>query len=156
MANYRCLLNYRGQFFKWSRLRKISVTVLKYIIESFKISDKSYSSLSLKGIRIFLYIFIDFSSGSVRINAERIINKGLISAENAGILDLEGHDVNLVRGGIEIKSGPNFDHPNGLDDFGQPLAWGYNLNYLNGSLGPYQQRRFSSNPGGAGILLVKQ
>jgi len=98
----------------------------------------------------------EFSTGSVRINAERIINKGLISAENAGVLDLEGDDVNLVRGGIEIKSGPNFDHPNGLDDFGQPLAWGYNLNYLNGSLGPYQQRRFSSNPGGAGTLLVKQ
>ena len=34
MANYPCLLNYRGQFFKWRRLRKISVTVLKYIIES--------------------------------------------------------------------------------------------------------------------------
>ena len=98
----------------------------------------------------------EFSTGSVKINAERIINKGLISAENAGVLDLEGDNVNLVRGGIEIKSGPDFDHPNGLNDFGQPLAWGYNVNYLNGSLGPYQERRFSSNPGGAGTLLVKQ
>ena len=33
MANYPRLLNYRGQFFKWRRLLKISVTVLKYIIE---------------------------------------------------------------------------------------------------------------------------
>ena len=43
----------------------------------------------------------EFSTGSVKINAERIINKGLISAENAGVLDLEGDNVNLVRGGIE-------------------------------------------------------
>ena len=98
----------------------------------------------------------EFSTGSVKINAERIINKGLISAENAGVLDLTGDNVNLVRGGLEIKAGPNFDHPNGLDDFGQPLYWGYNVNYLNGSLGPYQERRFSSNPGGAGFIMVKQ
>ena len=98
----------------------------------------------------------EFSTGSVTINAESIINKGLISAENAGVLDLAGDNVNLVRGGLEIKSGPSFDHPNGLDDFGQPLYWGYNVNYLNGSFGPYQERRFSSNPGGAGFMMVKQ
>ena len=98
----------------------------------------------------------EFSTGSVKINAERIINKGLISAENAGVLDLVGDNVNLVRGGLEIKSGPGFDHPNGLDEFGQPLYWGYNTIEINGSKGPYQERRFSSNPGGAGFLLVKQ
>ena len=98
----------------------------------------------------------EFSTGSVKINAESIINKGLISAENAGVLVIDGDDVNLARGGVEIKSGPDFEHPNGLDDFGRPLAWGYNLNYLNGSTGPYQQRRFSSNPAGGGYLLVRQ
>ena len=85
-----------------------------------------------------------------------VVNKGLISAENAGVLALEGDNINLNRGGVEIKSGPDFEHPNGLDDFGRPLYWGYNLININGSNGPYQQRRFSSNPGGAGFLLVKQ
>ena len=98
----------------------------------------------------------EFSTGSVKINAERIINKGLISAENAGVLELTGDNVNLVRGGIEIKSGPDFEHPNGLDDFGRPLYWGYNTIDINGSKGPYQERRFLSNPGGGGFLLVKQ
>ena len=92
----------------------------------------------------------------MKINAERIINKGLISAENAGVLELTGDNVNLVRGGIEIKSGPDFEHPNGLDDFGRPLYWGYNTIDINGSKGPYQERRFLSNPGGGGFLLVKQ
>ena len=55
----------------------------------------------------------EFSTGSVKINAERIINKGLISAENAGVLDVVGDNINLVRGALEIKSGPSFDHPNG-------------------------------------------
>jgi len=98
----------------------------------------------------------EFSTGSVKINAERIINKGLISAENAGVLDLVGDNVNLMRGGVEIKSGPDFEHPNGLDDFGRPLFWGYNTIDINGSKGPYQERRFLSNPGGAGFVLVKQ
>ena len=96
----------------------------------------------------------EFSTGSIKINSNKIINKGLISAGNVGVLNIEGHDVDLVRGGIEIKSGPDFDHPNGLDDFGNALSWGYNLNYLNGSQGPYQQRRFSETPGG--FLRVKQ
>ncbi len=96
----------------------------------------------------------EFSTGSIKINSNKIINKGIISAGNVGVLKIEGHDVNLVRGGLEIKSGPDFDHPNGLDDFGNALSWGYNLNYLNGSLGPYQQRRFTETPGG--FLLVKQ
>ncbi len=98
----------------------------------------------------------EFSTGSIIINSESIVNKGLISAENAGVLAIHGDNVVLSRGGVEIKSGPDFEHPNGLDDFGRPLAWGYNLNYLNGSTGPYQQRRFSSNPAGGGVLLVKQ
>ena len=98
----------------------------------------------------------EFSTGSIKINSESIVNKGLISAENAGVLTIHGDNVVLSRGGVEIKSGPDFEHPNGLDDFGRPLAWGYNLNYLNGSTGPYQQRRFSSNPAGGGTLLVKQ
>ena len=87
----------------------------------------------------------EFSTGSVKLNAEQIVNKGLISAENAGVLALEGDNINLNRGGVEIKSGPDFEHPNGLDDFGRPLYWGYNLIGINGSNGPYQQRRFSSN-----------
>ena len=131
---------------------------------TFSTDEKSGVDFEPKKAKVFhnhstgkiISITDEFSTGSVKINAERIINKGLISAENAGVLHLEGDDVNLVRGGIEIKSGPDFEHPNGLDDFGRPLAWGYNLNYLNGSLGPYQERRFSSNPGGAGTLLVKQ
>ena len=35
-----------------------------------------------------------------------------------------------MRGGVEIKSGPDFEHPNGLDDFGRPLYWGYNLQLI--------------------------
>ena len=131
---------------------------------TFSTDEKSGVDFEPKKAKVFhnhstgkiISITDEFSTGSVKINAESIINKGLISAENAGVLHLEGDDVNLVRGGIEIKSGPDFEHPNGLNDFGRPLAWGYNLNYLNGSLGPYQERRFSSNPVGAGTLLVKQ
>ena len=131
---------------------------------TFSTDEKSGANFDPKKAKVFhnnstgkiISITDEFSTGSISINAEQIINKGLISAENAGVLDLEGDDVNLSRGGVEIKSGPDFEHPNGLDDFGLPLAWGYNLNYLNGSLGPYQQRRFSSNPAGAGTLLVKQ
>ena len=128
---------------------------------TFSTDEKSGTNFDPKKAKVFhnnstgkiISITDEFSTGRISINAEQIINKGLISAENAGVLDLEGDDVNLVRGGLEIKSGPDFDHPNGLDDFGRPLSWGYNINYLNGSLGPYQERRFTS-PGG--FLLVQQ
>ena len=135
-----------------------------FSFSNYSTDEEFGSDLASKKAKVFhnhstgkiISISDEFSTGSIKLNAEQIVNKGLISAENAGVLALEGDNINLNRGGVEIKSGPDFEHPNGLDDFGRPLYWGYNLININGSNGPYQQRRFSSNPGGAGFLLVKQ
>jgi hypothetical protein len=81
-------------------------------------------------------------SGEINIEAERVVNRGLISAENAGIFTIKGDYVDLNRGALEIKAGQNYDHLAGLDDFGDPLFWGMNPdNIINGSQGPYQGRR---------------
>ena len=94
------------------------------------------------------------TSGKINIEAERVINRGLISAENAGIFTIKGDHVDLSRGALEIKAGRNYDHVSGLDVFFDPLYWGMNRNGLNGSLGPYQQRRYV--PLGANYLVVRQ
>ena len=94
------------------------------------------------------------TSGKINIEARRVINRGLISAENAGIFTIKGDHVDLSWGALEIKAGRNYDHVSGLDDFGNPLRWGMNRNGLNGSLGPYQQRRYV--PLGANYLVVQQ
>ena len=49
-------------------------------------------------------------SGSVRVEAKKIKNHGLITAPSAGILQFKGHDVDLRRGGIEIRSTPTYNH----------------------------------------------
>jgi len=94
------------------------------------------------------------TTGKINIEAERVVNRGLISAENAGIFTIKGDYVDLNRGALEIKAGRNYDHVSGLDDFGDPLFWGMNRNYLNGSLGPYQFRRYV--PVGANYVVVEQ
>ena len=94
------------------------------------------------------------TTGKINIEAERVVNRGLISAENAGIFTVKGDYVDLNRGALEIKAGRNYDHESGLNDFGDPLFWGMNRNYLNGSLGPYQFRRYV--PTGANYVVVEQ
>jgi hypothetical protein len=94
------------------------------------------------------------TTGKINIEAAHIVNRGLISAENAGIFTIKGDYVDLNRGALEIKAGRNYDHESGLDDFGDPLFWGMNRNYLNGSLGPYQFRRYV--PVGANFVVVEQ
>ena len=94
------------------------------------------------------------TTGKVNIEAERVVNRGLVSAENAGIFTVKGDYVDLSRGALEIKAGMNYDHESGLNDFGDPLYWGMNRNYLNGSLGPYQWRRYV--PTGANYVVVEQ
>ena len=94
------------------------------------------------------------TSGKINIEAQHVINRGLISAENAGIFTIKGDLVDLSWGALEIKAGRNYDHVSGLDDFGNPLYWGMNRNGLHGSLGPYQQRRYV--PLGANYVVVRQ
>ena len=94
------------------------------------------------------------TTGKINIEAERVVNRGLVSAENAGIFTVKGDYVDLQRGALEIKAGRNYDHVSGLDDFENPLYWGMNRNYLNGSQGPYQSRRYV--PTGANYAVVEQ
>jgi hypothetical protein len=94
------------------------------------------------------------TTGKINIEAERVVNRGLVSAENAGIFTVKGDYVDLQRGALEIKAGRNYDHVSGLNDFGEPLSWGMNRRYLYGSQGPYQFRRYV--PTGANYVVVEQ
>jgi len=94
------------------------------------------------------------TTGKINIEAERVVNRGLISAENAGIFTVKGDYVDLNRGALEIKAGRNYDHVSGLNDLGEPLSWGMNRRYLYGSQGPYQWRRYV--PTGANYVVVEQ
>ncbi len=68
-------------------------------------------------------------SGSVRVEANKISNHGLITAPSAGIVQFEGHDVDISRGAIEIKSAPTYNH------------YGENSSLYWGWWGGYQGRR---------------
>ena len=93
------------------------------------------------------------TSGKVAIESEYIINRGLITTDNAGVLTFKGDHVDLRRGGIEIKSGRDYDHPDGLDDNGEPLSWGINLNSVFGSKNAYQSRRLFTGGGAGGTVI---
>ena len=92
------------------------------------------------------------TSGTVAIESEYIINRGLITTDNAGLLTFKGDHVDLRRGAIEIKAGRDYDHPDGLDDNGVPLSWGINLNSVFGSKHEYQSRRIFAGGGAGGMV----
>tara|TARA_Y100001934_G_scaffold264885_1_gene342390 strand:- start:4463 stop:7885 length:3423 start_codon:yes stop_codon:yes gene_type:complete len=68
-------------------------------------------------------------SGSVRVEAKKIKNHGLITAPSAGILQFKGHNIDFKGGGIEIKSTPTYNH------------YGENKSLYWGLWGGYQGRR---------------
>ena len=95
------------------------------------------------------------TSGIINIGANKIVNRGLITTDNAGIIKISGKLVDLKRGGIEIKTGRDFDHPDGLDENGTPLSWGINNNSVFGSQGAYQDRRVLLGGDNAGGLVTQ-
>ena len=84
-------------------------------------------------------------SGRINIGADKIINRGLITSDTAGIFELKGKEVDLSGGGLEIRSASTYDYYNDPD--GNGLFWG--------AWGDYQGRRAyrAVGNGGGGVYF---